>query len=189
MPNSATNVLVSKFKVTGGCYARPYVAGTAQPVNATTALAAAYVNLGYIGPDGLKRTVDKEVHEVLAAGKVLVKTVTVGNTVTYEFSLMQSDTVALTEVFGPDNVTFDSLTGVLKVKHNAKDMPVRNWVWELVDGKNSIREVVERGQVTAVSDTVYGTGEETIYTITVTALDDANGDKAITYIELDDGIG
>lgn len=186
MGNAPDNVIVSKFKTSGGCYAAPYVAGAAMPVDASTALAAAFVNLGYVGPDGLKRTIDKETHEVLAAGKVLVKTVTVGNTVTYEFSLMQSDLPALTEVFGPDNVTLTA--GVIKIKHNAKDMPVRSWAFDLVDGTNSLREVVERGQVTAVSDVTFGTGEETIYVITVTALDDANGDKAVTYIELGDGI-
>lgn len=185
MGNAPDAVLVTKF--TGGAYARPYVSGAAQPTDASTPLDPGYINPGYIGPDGLKRTVDKEVHEVLAAGKVLVKTVTIGNSVTYEFTLMQSNVVALTEVFGPDNVTIDGVTGVIKVRHNAKDMPVRNWVFDMADGVNSIREVVERGQVTAVSDVTYGIGEETVYTITVTALDDANGDKAVTYQELGDG--
>lgn len=184
MGNAPDAVLVTKF--TGGAYARPYAAGAPQPEDASTPLAAEYINLGYIGPDGVKRTVDKEVHEVLAAGKVLVKTVTIGNTVTYEFTLMQSDVPALTEVFGPENVTV-SAAGVIKIRHNAKDMPVRNWAFDLADGANSLREVVERGQVTAVSDITYGIGEETVYTITVTALDDANGDKAVTYQERGDG--
>jgi hypothetical protein len=186
MGNAPESVLVTKFKATGGCYARPYVAGAPQPKDASTPLPAGYVNLGYIGPDGLSRTIDKDTHEVLAAGGVLVKTVTKGTTVTYEFALMQSDLPALTEVFGPENVTM-SPEGVLDIAHGAKDMPVRNWAWELADGVNSLREVCERGQVTAVSNVTFGTGEETIYTITVTALTDAEGNKAHTYQEKGDG--
>lgn len=183
--NNAKTVLVTKPKATGGLYHTLDL--TAEiPVDASTPLDSKFIPLGYIGPDGVTRTIDKEIHEVLAAGGVTVKKVPKSNSVDYELTLMQSDLDALTAAFGPENATQDA-KGVIRIRHNAKEMPVGAWVFELADGENSIREVVARAQVTNVSDVTLGTGEETLYTITVSGLDDENGDKANTYIEYGDG--
>lgn len=187
MGNSPTNVLVPKFKASGGCYVSPYIEGGTRPNDASTALPVEYKALGYVGPDGLKRTTNTEIHEVLAAGGVKVKAVPKGHDVTYELTLMQTDLATLTEVFGPENVSKDPTTGVIRVRHNANAMPVRSWAWDLAEGLNSLRETCTRGQVTGVSDVVYGTGEEMGYAITITGLDDENGDKGNTWHEFGDG--
>lgn len=183
MSNNATSVLVTKPKATGGVYLS--IEPVQLPTNASTALDAKFEPLGYIGPDGVTRTIDKEIHEVLAAGGVTVKKVPKSNSVEYQLGLMQSDVPTLRAVFGPDNVT--ETDGVIRIRHNAKEMPIGAWVFELADGENSLREVVARAQVTSVGDVTFGTGEETIYSITVSALDDSEGDKANTYIEHGDG--
>lgn len=183
--NNANAVLVTKPKATGGIYYTRDL--TVQvPTDASTKLADEYINLGYIGPDGVTRTIDKEIHEVLAAGGVTVKKVPKSSSVDYELTLMQSDMDVLTAVFGPDNVTRDA-KGVIRIRHNAKEMPVCSWVLDLADGENSVREVIDRGQVTNVGDVTLGTGEETLYTVTISGLDNAENDKANTYIELGDG--
>lgn len=186
MGNSANAVLTTKFKATGGMYSCNE-GEAAMPVDATSPLDPALQPVGYINEDGLKRSNEKDQYEVLAAGGVKVKSVTKGFDVSYVLTLMQSDLPALTEVFGAHNVIVDSETGAIRVRHNAANMPVRSFVWDLADGVNSLREVCERGQVTNVDDVTYGTGEETVYTITITALDDKNGDKANTYIAIGDG--
>lgn len=183
MSNNAASVLVTKPKATGGVYLS--VDPVQLPTNASTALDAKFEPLGYIGPDGVTRTIDKEIHEVLSAGGVTVKKVPKSSSVEYQLGLMQSDVPTLRAVFGPDNVT--ETDGVIRIRHNAKEMPIGTWVFELADGENSIREVVARAQVTSVGDVTFGTGEETVYSITVSALDDSEGDKANTYIEKGDG--
>jgi hypothetical protein len=185
MGNDPNAVLTTKFKASGGAYVAPFDASLVLPTNASSPLPAALKPLGYIGPDGLKRTADAEVHEVLAAGGVKVKAVNKSDSLTYELTLMQSDLAVLAEVYGPENVTITN--GVLRVRHNGKNMPIRTWVFELADGVNSLREVVARAQVTSKPEVVYGTGEETVYAVTLTALDDAEGDKANTYQEFGDG--
>lgn len=186
MGNSANAVLTTKFKATGGMYSCN--AGEAViPEDAVTPLDEKFQAVGYINEDGLKRSNEKDQYEVVAAGGVKVKTVTKGFDVSYVLTLMQSDLPALVEVFGAHNVSMNPETGTIRIRHNAANMPVRSFVWELADGMNSVREVCARGQVTNVDDVTFGTGEETVYTITITALDDENGDKANTYENLGDG--
>lgn len=187
-PVSAQNgaeILVTKFKATGGFYAGPVTAK--QPTDASTPLDTALKPLGYIGKDGLKRARNFDQYEVIAAGSKLIKTVPKVLHLEYEITLMQSDAQTLTEVFGPENVITDPVTGVVRIRHNAKAMPLRTFVFEMADGANSLREVVAVGQVVKVGDVHYGIGEETTYTITIQAMDDAFGDKANTYQEFGDG--
>lgn len=183
--NNANAVLVTKPKATGGIYYTRDLT-VKVPTDATTRLPDEYINLGYIGPDGITRTIDKEIHEVLAAGGVTVKKVPKSSSVDYELALMQSDMDVLTAVFGPDNVTRNE-QGVIRIQHNAKEMPVCSWVLDMADGENSWREVIERGQVTSVGDVTMGTGEETLYTITISGLNDVENNMANTLLQDGDG--
>lgn len=53
-PNNAQNVSVAKPKVGGAVFVAPV--GTDLPTDATTALNAAYQNVGYISEDGVVNT-------------------------------------------------------------------------------------------------------------------------------------
>lgn len=183
--NNANAVYVTKPKATGGLY-HTLDTTVEIPKKATTPLDPKFKNLGFIGPDGISRTQDKEMHEVLAAGGVKVKTVPKGVAVDYELTIMQTDFDGLTAVFGPENVTQDE-DGEITVAHNSKEMPVGSWVFEMADGLNSWREVVPRAQVTSVAGITMGTGEETLYSITVSALEDETGTCSYSHIGTGDG--
>jgi hypothetical protein len=183
-PHQGADILVTNFRATGGFYAAPV--GTELPTDAKTALDPAFKCPGYVNKDGLKRATSVDQHEVIAAGSKLIKSVPKVKHVSYDLTLMQSDMPALIEVFGPENVTKNA-AGVIEIKHNAKAMPLRSFVFEMADGVNSLREVVAIGQVVKVGDAHFGIGEEVTYPITIQAMDDENEDKAKTYQEFGDG--
>ena len=66
----ATNVSTGKPNVAGGIFRAPK--GTALPTDATTALGAAFVNLGYISDAGVENDNEMTVNEIKAWGGVIV---------------------------------------------------------------------------------------------------------------------
>ena len=85
---TATNVTTGKRRVDGGIYFAP--AGTTPPTNATTSLAAAFKNLGYISEDGVTNSLSKETADIKEWGGDTVDTVLNGQTDTFSFKFIES---------------------------------------------------------------------------------------------------
>lgn len=177
-------VLVAKILPTGGVYTADTT--VKQPTNATAPLDEAYDALGFIGTEGITRTIGRTTKNVMAASGVMVKTHTTEQLMTYHLTIMESNRAGLSAVFGPENVTITD-DGGLRVAYNIKEMPRKSFVFELSEGVNSLREVIPDGQVTQVADTVMGADSEIAYKITITTFDDAAGNKAYSYISFGDG--
>lgn len=183
-PNSAA-VSAAKPGVWGGVsFAAPL--STALPTDISTALDAAFVKHGYISDDGLTNTVDKDTDNIFAFGGDSVLTVVNSRTETFAMTFIQSlDVDVQKEVYGQDNVTVDEVTGVTMIRHNAKDLPHRVFVFELLmTGDKVKRIVVPNGQVTEVGDVVYADGDPVGYEVTITAFpsSELDGDTAREYI-------
>lgn len=161
-----------------------YVADTTAPapVDAKTALDAEFSPLGRVSPDGLTRTIDRSTTDWRDWSGSSYRTITSEHSVTYSLTFLESTYPVLCEVFGTENVT---QTGTLiTVAHNSSDRKDRSWVFEMADGDAGLRECVPFGQITeAASETVFNTEAPVSFTVTITAHEDEDGNKAYSHIE------
>ena len=180
MPNVAANVTVGKPKVTGGIFVAP--TGTALPTNASTALNAAYVSLGYVGDAGLVNAIDTQTADIIAWGGDTVLTVKTSRSETFQYTLVEAlNESVLAEVFGSANVT--STAGVIAVKHNGVELPNKQYVFEMLMTGGKIKRIsVPLGKVTAVDNVTYVDGEPVAYAVTLTTFPDASGNTAYEWI-------
>ncbi len=161
MANTPANVTVS---VTGAVYTGPTT--TTAPTNATTALAAGFIDLGYIGTDGLTETRDRSTTQVRAfQNNDLIREVVTESTVTFKFVLLESTAATLAAFYGATLTTSD---GGIVVDGNATGGR-KSFIFDIIDGANTIRIYVAQGEVLSVGDVVYANGEPIGYDMTVTA--------------------
>ena len=175
--NNKANVSVGKGVVGGYLFSAPI--GTALPTNHTTALNAAFVNLGYVSDEGAVFATDVDSDTFKDLNGTDIATSSGGSTRTLQVNLVETKADVLKEVYGQDNVT--EANGTITVNHTNDEMPHRALVLELVlrDGKKW-RRVIEDAQVTEWEDLTILYSELVSYGITYTL----NGDTPIhDYIE------
>ena len=178
--NNTANVSVGKGKVGGYCFTAP--AGTSLPSDASTALAGAYVNLGYISEDGLTNSISTDSSEIKDWNGDTILTVISSRTETFQFTLVETKVDVLKEVFGASNVT--EAGGKVTVKSNNSAYPIKPYVFEVVLTGNRIERIVlPAGQITELGDMSYQAGEAIGYEITVTGTPDSSGNTSYRYIE------
>lgn len=182
MANTATNVSVGKPNVSGAVYRAPI--GTTLPTDATTALDAAFVSLGYISEDGLSNNNELSVEATKAwGGNIVLRSLTEMND---EFSLTLIETKkvdVLKAVYGDDNVTVDA-SGDVTVNVIAEDPEEAVWVFELVlRGGIAKRIVIPDGAITSRDEITYNDSDAVGYGITISAYPDANNSTHKEYIE------
>lgn len=186
---AVANVLQGKPLTTGGILRAPL--GTALPTDASTAPAAAFIGLGYVGDAGLTEAIGRTTNKIFAWGGDTVKVVQTEFSVTYTFTFLESlnDNV-LKAVYGDSNVTTTAATattGTLRsVKLNGNTLEHAAWVFEMKDGTSRIRVAVANGQITDIGDVTYDDGSVIGYPVTLEAFKDASGNQAYKY--LDDGV-
>lgn len=184
MANTALNVSTGKPRVTGGIYRAPL--GTALPTDATTALASAYVSLGYIATDGVTHSFEVDSGEYRAWGGDLVMAFLNSKTHRFAFGMIEvlNPEVHKT-IHGDSNVT-GTLTGTagIKITADGKDMTEYVYVIELMlrDGALS-RIVIPDGKITELGDVVYQDSDAINFPVTVTAQADASGNTYYEYIK------
>ena len=158
MANDAANV---KAGLTGKVWAAPI--GTPLPTDATTALDAAFVDLGYISADGVKQVPDRSTTDHKAWGGDVVKTTLDEHKVSFPFAMLESKAAVYQVYYGDETATNTAWT--VKNVEGVK----RSWVFESVDGTEVTRQVVPNGQVTGVDEVAFKTDVLTTYGVTVTA--------------------
>lgn len=159
MALSADNVVVG---VTGRVYVGPTT--TTAPTASDSTLAAGFVDLGYVGPDGVEFNTDRSTNQIRAwQNSDLVREVVTEGTTTFAFMLMETTEDVLETYFGA------TLTGG-KLEHNPTTTGGRkSFVLDVVDGAKVIRYYVPAGEVTAVEPQTIANGEALGYGVTVTA--------------------
>ena len=146
---TAANVRVGKPEAASGGVYTGALTATA-PTDASTALTSGFGALGLVGDDGLKQTIDTDTTDIKAWGGDTARTVRTSHSVKYALTLIETSQAVLEEVFGKDNVTVTS--GKIKVAINSKELPKRNWVFQMLDGNIPIRVHVPIGQITNLDD-------------------------------------
>jgi len=187
MANDVTKVLAGKPLASGGVLRGD--SSTAAPTDATSAVTGATA-LGYIGPDGLTETVDRQTNKIKAWGGDVVKVVQTDFSVTYQFTFYESaNAEVLKAVHGDDNVSVTAADEThgnqTAITINSEELPKVPWVFEIKDGDSKIRIFVPLGQITTVGDITYSDEDVVGYQVTVEAFPDADGNQAYKY--LDDG--
>lgn len=178
--SNAANVTTGKRRTDGGIYFAP--AGTTPPTNATSTLATAFKNLGYVSEDGVTNSLSKDVTEIKEWGGDTVDTVLTAQTDTFQFTLIESlNTDTLKAVYGDANVTESS--GAITVTVKAAEAPSGVWVIDMIQKGNKLKRIViPNGKVSELGDVVYKADEAVGYDVTVAANLDSSGNTHYEYI-------
>ena len=177
MANNTANVSVGKPKVGGAIYNAP--AGTALPTDATTALNAAFVCLGYVSEDGLTNENSPESDTIKAWGGDTVLTLQTEKADTFGFTLLEVlDVNVLKAIYGADNVS-GTLADGITVRANSAEVDASEWVFDMImTGGVMKRVVVPNAKITELGEIVYKDDEAVGYEVTLTAMP---GDSAFDY--------
>ena len=182
MANTATNVTAGKPKVGGAIYRAPI--GTTLPTDATTALASAFVCLGYVSEDGLTNSNSPETEAIKAWGGDTVLQVLTSKEDTFQFTLieaMNEDVLKL--VYGASNVSGTLATGIT-INANASSPDANAFVIEMVYNNSHVKRVViPNAFVSEIGDITYTDGEAVGYETTIACTPDASGNTHYEYIK------
>ena len=179
MANS-TLVAAGKPKVSGAIWSAPL--GTTLPTDATTALNAAFKDLGYVSDDGLTNELTTDTEEIKAWGGDTVLTAQTGTSDTFKYKLIEALNIeVLKEVYGASNVTGTLATGI-KISVNSKEKIDHVIVIETVVRDKFKRIVLPIAKIKEMAEITYVDGEPVGYEVTVQALPDSNGNTHYEYI-------
>lgn len=172
MPD-VTKVSTGKPKIAGGVYRAP--AGTTLPTDATTSLASAFLNLGYVSEDGVTNTYTNDSESIHAWGGTTVMVVSTDKTDDWKFVLLESlNENVLKTIFGDSNVTVSD--GAIAI--SAKGEYAADSVYVIDMRMNTgvmKRVVIPIGSIKELGDIVYVDNEPVGYELTVAALADSTG--------------
>ena len=178
----------SPITATGGILSAPLT--TTRPTDAVTALPAGFVKKGYVGEDGVTKTVDKTDEKIRAWGGSTVKIVRQEHSVSYSWTFLESGNAeVLKAIYGADNVIITPATvdhgAQIEIRETGQMLPRESWLLEMKDGDTAIREYIPDGQLAVSGDVQFVHSNVIQYTVTLEAFPDANGVKSYSW--MDDG--
>jgi hypothetical protein len=173
---TAENVRVA---VTGSINYGP--AGSTLPTNATTAIDAAFDEVGYANEDGITQTINEDRTDIKAwQNGDTVRKVRSSHDVMYALTMLETNLTSLEIYYGDGSVSGTLDAGTVEIKG---DMTTRgSWVFHIIDGDQLIRLVVPDGEVTERGDVQYVNANAVQYPITLTAYPDGDDVKAYMYL-------
>lgn len=179
--NNANNVTAAKPKVEGAIYLAPL--GTALPTDATTALDAAFQNLGFVSENGLENENSASSEEVKEWGGVVVNTLMKEKGDKFKFTLIEALNLdVLKLIYGSKNVEGTLETGI-SIKATNDEYKAACLVVEMILKDGIIKRIVlPLTKISEVGPVKYAAGENIGYEITLSALPDAKGVTHYEYI-------
>lgn len=183
MPSS-DKVSTGKPKTAGAVYRAP--AGTTAPTDASTELAAAFKELGFVSDDGVSNSNSGDSTDVYAWGGTPVLTTQAEKTDEWKLTLIESlNAEVLKTVYGDSNVTVDTTGKKITVKAGAAQLASSVYVIDmLLKGGALKRVVIPVGSLSDVGEIVYKDDDPIGYEITIKGADDGTGYTHYEYIQL-----
>lgn len=162
----------------------PITDETQIPENATDTIPAG-VNpeaAGFVGEDGLTKTVDRETENIRDWNGDDVVVLQTSHSVTFQLQFLEAaNATVLRAVHGDENVEVGT-SGALTVKENAAETPHKSFIFEINGGNGrKVRVVIPDGQVTETGDTVFSKSDVVRYDVTITCFPDSQGNKAYIF--------
>lgn len=181
-PNNAQNVSVAKPKVGGAIFVAPL--GTELPTDATTALNAAFENVGYISEDGVVNTNSPDTDTIKEWGGASVGKIDNGKDDTFQFTMIEAlNPTALKLVYGADNVS-GTLEDGITVKANSNEQTDVSLVIDMILKGGALKRVVlPSAGVSEVGEVTYAATSAIGYQTTLLATPDADGNTHYEYIK------
>lgn len=180
--STVANVTAGKPKLGGAIYRAPI--GTALPTDTSTALNAAFKQLGYVSDDGLTNSNSAEYEDIKAWGGDIVLSTQTEKADKFQFTLLEVLNVdVLAAVYNTANVT-GTLANGITVNANSTETEEAEWVIEMVLRNGALKRIViPRAKITELGDITYTDDEATGYDVTITAYPDATGNTHYEYIK------
>lgn len=185
MANIVSNVSAGKPNPAGALYWAPL--GSTLPTDATTALDAAFLPLGYVSEEGLTNSNTRDNDEIHAWGGDAVLNLESNYSDIFKFTLLEILNVnVLKMVYGEANVTGTLATGIT-VKANSAERTAGVFVAEMAlrDGAKQ-RIVCPNAKLTELGDITYVDNDAAGYECTLSAMPggfDGDNDTHKTYIK------
>lgn len=183
MPN-VQNVSTGKPKVSGAVFRAPL--GTTLPTDASSTLAAAFKELGYVSEDGVSNNNTPDTEKVKAWGGDVVLIVQNEMSDEWKLTLIESlNPDVLKTVYGDAHVTVSSSTNTITVEATAEQRMDAVYVIDMaMKGGALKRVVIPNGSLSEIGEIVYKDNEPVGYEITLNALPDTAGVNHKEFIKL-----
>ena len=174
MVANAENVRVA---VTGAIYKAPL--GTAAPTTSSSALDAAFEDMGYVSEDGITESWDDSVDNIVAwQNAVTVRSATTESTGSLEFKLIETKAVVLEAYYRGSTVT-DEGGGEFKMEVKPLTSDRSAWVLDTLDGDKVTRHYVGNGEIVERGEVMYQNGEPIGYECTLRVYPDSDGNLMV----------
>ena len=160
-----------RVAVTGVVSAAP--TGTAAPTSSSVALNASFVDLGYVGEEGVVESRERSTSDIKAWQNAdVVRTVVTDGKATFSLTLIESSKPVIELVYGAVTTGASATDGKITVIPTATGGR-KSFVIDVVDGAEKKRIYIPQGEVTETGDITYASGEPIGYPIVITAYSDA----------------
>lgn len=187
--NNDAEIIAPAPPIGGGLSRAPR--GTTLPTDATTALDAAFIKLGYVDDDGVTVNIDRPSTDHFAWGGDLIASLQQHYSVTLTFKLYQVlNPDVLKAIHSDGNVTVTAATtssGTLTTVNFNATLNVNScWNVDAFYQSNSVRVSLPNARVVQVGNYQLTHKNVAMYPVTLKAFPDANGQFAYQFT--DDGV-
>lgn len=154
------------------------VTGSTAPVDASSALAAAWKNMGMITEDGLTEKISTSSKDVKAYGSVQIqRKIITDSSMSFDLTFLESNARVKEIYYG---LAFNTLspgvgTGAFSLSFGTYTRQLFAAVFDIIDGTNRIRKYCPQVEVTDRKDLQISNGEPISYGVTLTAYPNAAG--------------
>jgi hypothetical protein len=170
MSRDATQVAVGQ-----DLYAYVAPTGSTAPTDATTAVAAAFKDLGWVNEDGLTEGASLEKTDIKGVNGSTVRSVITGQSKTFKLTLLESKNINVLGLYYGSSSTFTGATGPATVSVKSKARDLRAFIFDIFDGSDTTRIYVPTAEVSSVGDIVYNASGTPIgYEVEITAYADTS---------------